>query len=345
MSSSGGLANRVDRDNLIRLAEIYDTAVGIVSAFHTLFTRQKDLVANTKHFERYPDLSHPDGNPATPDFTVLLDDGSALVGEIANLPLSEQGVDALCRQILRYDGLTEVPAGAGATVRPTWVDVLLFVNVGNGTAAVQRIIRDRLQHPDHPYKPSAGPCIITAVPVPSGYTFERHGDADNGAPREGQRVGIGGWMAQNDITIRADYFVYNKAEWAFVNDPIDPLYLATHLWTHEFATRAASKPRTARTVHLAVNSTDLAAELKSKYGKGSSSDVERAMELLALGKFATRIDGANWEVAWGEFVQADNDLRAAIAAKAATPPREGTLGRLRRVQREEKQAATAQTLF
>lgn len=345
MSSGGGLTGRVDRDDLIRCAEIYDTAVGIVSAFHTLFTKQSVLAPTVAHFERYPNLVHSDGNPATPDFTVLFNDGSALVAEIANLPLAEQGVDGLCSQILRYDSLTEVPASRTSVAKPAWVDVMLFVNVGNGTAAVQRIIHERLRNSEHPYKPSAPPCIVTAIPSPSGYTFERHGDAANGVPREGDREGIGGWMMVRDINVRADYLVDNKAEWVFVNDPIDPLYLATHLWTHEFATRAASRPKTGSVVHLALNCGDLASELRTKYGKGSKNEVEHAMELLGRGKFATRVDGANWEVAWGEFTYADDDLRGAIATRAAKPPGEGTLGRLRRAQREIKKAATAQTLF
>lgn len=335
----------VDREELIRLAEVYDTAVGIVSAFHTLFTKQPILAATTTHFERYPNLPHPDGNRATPDFTVLFADGAALVGEIANLPLADQGIDGLCSQILRYDGLNEIAAGDNSTVQPAWVDVLLFVNVGNGTAAVNRIIHERLKNPDHPYKPSWAPCVVTAIPVPAGYTFERHGDAANGLLREGGREGIGQWMATNDINVKAEYLIDNKAEWVFVNDPIDPLYLATHLWTREFATKASGKPRTGRVVHLTVNCTDLATELKAKYGKGSRSEVEHAMELLARGKFATRVDGATWEVAWGDFNPFADDLRGAIAARAAAPPREGTLGRLRRAQREEKKAATAQTLF
>lgn len=345
MSSAGGLASRVDRDDLIRCAEIYDTAVGIVSAFHTLFTKQRDLAPTVVHFERYPELAHGDGNPATPDFVVLFVDGSVLVGEIANLPLADQGVDRLCSQILRYDSLPEVPASMGAVVPPAWVDVLLFVNVGTGTAAVHRIIDDRLESPDHPYKPSVPPCIVTAIPGSSGYTFMRQGDASNGQLREGERLGIGDWMMKADINVPANYFVDNKAEWAFVNDPIDPLYLATHLWTHEFATKAASQPRTGSVVRLALNCGDLASELKAKYGKGSRSEVDHAMDLLGRGKFATRLDGANWEVAWGDFAHADDDLRGAIATRAATPPGEGTLGRLRRAQREIKKSATAQTLF
>jgi len=345
MSSSGGVASRVDRDELIRGAEIYDTAVGIVSAFHTLFTKQPQLAPTVTHFERYPDLAHPDGNRATPDFTVLFSDGSALVAEIANLPLAEQGVDRLCSQILRYDAATEIPDSASSTTAPAWVDVLLFVNIGTGTAAVQRILHERFRNRDHFYKPSVAPCIVTAAPVPSGYTFERHGDAANGILREGERVGIGDWMGRSDINVPAEYLVDNKAEWVFVNDPIDPLYLATHLWTREFSTKASAVPKTGSVVHLAVNCGDLASELKAKYGKGSRREIEHAMELLARGKFATRVDGANWEVAWGDFNQSDDDLRAGIAARAATPPGEGTLGRLRRAQLEATREETAQRLF
>lgn len=345
MSSGGGLAKTLDRDELIRCAGIYDTTVGIVSAFHWLFTEQEVLAPTVRHFERYPDVAHPDGKRATPEFTVLFEDGAALVGEIANLTLRPEGVDSLCHQLLRYDRFTEIPGVGGTKVQPTSLDVLYFVNVGNGTAAVNQIIRTRMRDPDHFYKPSLPPCIITATPVASGYVFERQGDADNGVIREEGREGIGNWLTVNSINAKAGYFSANKATWAFANDPIDPLYLATHLWTHEFATRAGSKPKTARIVNLPIGTSALAAELKAKYGKGSKSEVERAMELLARGKFATRVDSANWEVAWGEFLQADDDLQSAIARRAASPPKEGTLGRLRHAQREEKRTTTAPTLF
>src|SRR3546814_10229985 len=85
-------------DDLVARADVYDRAVGIVSGFQFLFTEQASLSPTVAHFERYPLITHPDGKEATPDFTVLFHDGGALVGEVAQLSLADQGVDALCRR-------------------------------------------------------------------------------------------------------------------------------------------------------------------------------------------------------------------------------------------------------
>src|SRR3546814_18993668 len=82
-------------DDLFARDDVYDLAVWIVSGFLFLFTEQASLSPTVAHFERYPLITHPDGKEATPDFTVLFHDGGALVGEVAQLSLADQGVDAL----------------------------------------------------------------------------------------------------------------------------------------------------------------------------------------------------------------------------------------------------------
>lgn len=52
----------------------YDRCVDIVSVAEVWFTKSTGLRATVVHFERFPRLAHPDGNDATPDFTVLFND-------------------------------------------------------------------------------------------------------------------------------------------------------------------------------------------------------------------------------------------------------------------------------
>lgn len=323
-------------NDLVRRAEVYDLAVGIVSGFQFLFTEQAELSADVEHFERYPKVVHGDGNDATPDFTVLFKDGSALVGEIAQLPLADQGVDSICQQLQRYATLPAVPASPSATATPTLIDQLLIVKHGTGTAAVNRIIRDRLDSPDHLFNIEAPPCIVSAAPTDSGYTFERRGSGRNGNIREEQgREGINSWFMEGDINLGAKYFENIKAQWVFANDEIDALYLATHLWAREFPTMAEAAARLGRDVPVRFPTADLASSMREKYGRCNVADLNRAMSLLERGKFARRINTAEWEVVWGPFQQEGNDLRKALAARAESPPREGTVERFARATRAQ----------
>src|SRR3546814_12058738 len=87
-----------------------------------------------------------------------------------------------------------------------------------------------------------------------------------------------------------------------MNDEIDQLYLAAHLWTREFPTMfGAQDEGERRQSPMRTTSGDLAATLRKKYGKCRSADVTRAMELLERGRFARRVSGSEWEVAWGPF--------------------------------------------
>jgi hypothetical protein len=67
----------------------YDRRVDIVSVAEVWFTRAQGLSGTVRHFERFPKVTHTDGNDATPDFTVLFTDDTALVGELSNLALAE----------------------------------------------------------------------------------------------------------------------------------------------------------------------------------------------------------------------------------------------------------------
>lgn len=180
-------SNPYSAQRLIANYDLYDRSVDIVSSYEWLFTETKDLPGTVSHFERYPKIAHPDGRQATPDFTVLFTDATALVGEIANIPLIDEGVDGLCEQILRYDRLTAVLGPDGRECPVSVVDVLLLVPFEIGTDAVRRVLAERLDNPDHPYKPSRRPAIYQFARLSDRYVFQRRPDAVNGSLHAGDR--------------------------------------------------------------------------------------------------------------------------------------------------------------
>jgi hypothetical protein len=167
--------------------DVYDTCADIVSAFEWLFTDPtvKDMPATVRHFERYPTVVSDAGTELTPDFTVLFNDGTAIVGEIAKIPLADQGVDRLCDQIGKYATVSSVPVGTGAASAS--VDVMLLVPMANGNNAYQRIIEQRMLDTEHPYSPAKAPAIVQFAREASGYTFQRLLAANNGSLDAGQR--------------------------------------------------------------------------------------------------------------------------------------------------------------
>ncbi len=185
---------------------------------------------------------------------------------------------------------------------------------------------ERFADPEHSFKPSVAPCVVQFGFDEGRYIFQRLPDPRNGTLREGNRVdGIGQWFEKSEINVRPSGFSEIKAARAFINDAADPLYLATHLWAKTFATRAADAPRPVR---LEVRPDDLAAALRAEFGGVRTSDVDRALNLLAIGKLADRLtDGC--VVAWEELrVPGDKDLAHAIATRACRPPSRSVSSRL-----------------
>jgi len=138
----------------------YDRAVDVVSAFEMAFTTSNsDVPGTVRRFERFPRIPTDGGATLTPDFTVVFNDGTGLVGEIARLALHENSAESLCRQIEKYDALRQLPDGSGMTA-VSQTDVLLLVPQAVGVAAVKRMVVDRFANPEHPYKPSVAPCVV-----------------------------------------------------------------------------------------------------------------------------------------------------------------------------------------
>lgn len=308
----------------------YDRSVDIVSSWEMIFTESETpLPARVRHFERFPSVTAGDGNPATPDFSVLFDDDTGLVGEIANFSLRDESVDALCRQIQRYDELRQLPAGGGALAAVEQVDVMLFVPIDLGTDAVRRILRERYAEEGHFYKPAAPPIIIQFVlqPERERYVFQRRPDGGNGQFRDGSRdddARLSNWFDRSDVKTKPEHFREIKAARGFVNDAVPDLYLATFLWSKTFADQAGDSGE-GRPVRLEITPSVLAARLRDEYGLVRTGDVERALGLLTRAKLAER-GPEGWIVFWTELPKGphDHDLAETLARRAVRPPRRST---------------------
>lgn len=301
--------------SLLQGFDVYDQAVDVVSAFEWLHTDTASVPDTVKHFERYPSMTGTDGKGATPDFTVLFHQGAALVGEIARFSLRDESVDGLCAQLLRYDALTGVPDGRGGTVGVD-VDVVYFVEMELGYPALQRILVDRLADPGHPYKPSRPPMIVQYARTPERYVFQRLRDPGNGTLRDqGRSPSIGAFLDDQSLKIPPAHFTAVKAGRAFVNDTMDPLYLATHLWAKTLPTlfgRPTGQP-------ITVTEKGLGQSLREQYGLGNRTDVHQALLLLDQAGLAAPTDAkGEWNVAWRKIsTQRAGDLHRALASRAA----------------------------
>ncbi len=167
--------------------DVYDRAVDVVSVFEWLHTDPRvDAAGPVLHFERYPSIPAPDGKQATPDFTILFADGTAVAGEVARLALRKESVDKLCAQLGRYDSLTAVPDARGR-LQPADVDVMYLVEMRLGMAAVQRVLKERLADPGHPYSPVRPPVVVQYAREADRYIFQRIPAPENGALRDSGR--------------------------------------------------------------------------------------------------------------------------------------------------------------
>lgn len=225
-----------EADRLQAEFDLYDKHVDVVSAFEWLFTQTRELPVDVVHFERYPAIDDH-GITRTPDFTVLFEDGSAIIAEVANLAVHENSIEKACRQIGAYAPLRTVPGPEGSIEEATGVDVVLFVPMEAGPRAVNEIISARLHDDDHPYKPDRPPCIVQFTRDESKYMFQRVLDPANGHIAPGERNPHVEQFLDSGLHIPPRHFQTVKSERRFINDPIPALYLATHLWMFTWPTR------------------------------------------------------------------------------------------------------------
>ncbi|WP_309110188.1 hypothetical protein [Saccharothrix sp.] len=300
---------------LLETYSTYDEHVDVISAFEWMFTQVKDLAATVRHFERFPKIAIGRKVELTPDFTVLFSDGSAIVGEIAKIAVHENSVDKLCRQLGNYDALTSVPVARGELAKVEQVDVLQLVNVRVGYAAVQRIIVDRYTNAAHPYKPSRAPTIVQYARDREVYTFQRILHPDNGDVVRGERTpNIGDYLDQG-LNIKAAHFVKIKAERALINDQVDPLYMATHLWAKTWPSMYG-----VGSTDIVIKPAETADVLRRQHGVGRALDVKNALELLEAAGLAAKEDAGSWRISRKLLGRSgDREVHSIIARRACAP--------------------------
>lgn len=315
--SSGAAEQR-----LLAEYETYDQHVDVVSALEWLFTEVKDMGQTVAHFERFPRITLG-GKTLTPDFTVLFSDGTGIVGEIAKIALHENSVDKVCTQIGNYAVLDHIPGPGGRLTAVDHIDVMLLVHADVGLAAIKRIIRERFADSEHPYSPPEPPCIAQFFRTESHYTFQRLPDPDNGALRSGERTpDVGAYMSEG-LRIQATRFVATKARRGFINDPINPLYLATHLWTRTWPTEFGGGQD-----NITVEEQATAELVKRQYGVGGVTVVRQALDLLKQAGLAVSQGGGTWTVSRRLLGRSgDRDVHRHIARRATTRSTPRVVGR------------------
>jgi hypothetical protein len=311
-------------DRLLRDYRIYDEAVDIVSAFEGLFTQSASLPATVRHFERYPRIKRPDSDDLAPDFTVVFNDGAGIAGEVSRLSLRDESLDTLAQQVGNYDRITELPVGKGGTAQVTHTDVLLLIKADVAVQAFTRL-RAAANDPDHPYNPSRLPCIVQFSLVDNKYVFIRHADPDNPRLRENSRprddkdrtIAIGAWMEESSVSVPDTLFIRPKVARAFMNDPLDPLYLASHLWQREIAEMAGAA-RGGTRIRVELSEAEVARLLRTRYGTGRKAEVGHAMKLLERAGLAERIDhNDRWAVAFHQLARGRSTEVHRVIAKRA----------------------------
>lgn len=318
---SSGPQNPGELERLLTEFRLYDRNVDVVSAWQYLFSGS-ELASETHLFDRFPYVPISGGSTVAPDFTLLRTDGSALIGEIANFPVDEAPVDRLCEQLGRYDGIHGLHGPDGSNVALKHCDVMLLVPFALGTAAIRRVIRDRLADPTHPFKPSSTPVIVQFELSGDKYVFQRIPDPVNGVVRDQgspDAKRLSRWLEDESIQVGVRRFSEIKAARAFVNDPVPDLYLATFLWAKTFPVVAGRRPP----LDLMITPSAIAERLRMEHGKVRAADIRRALRLLSRAGLAEE-RGREWLVHWrelrprqGERETAETLARLAVGSSAS----------------------------
>ncbi len=294
----------------------YDRSVDIISIAEVWFTKSKDLAGTVEHFARFPRLTHPDGNPATPDFTVLFKDGTAIAAELSHLALPDGSLDDLAAQLRRYDSLTDVPSAARTGVgKPVWeIGVLVFVPIAVANAACDRLAA-AIKDPDHPYSPAKPPMVLgyTLEPGTQAYTFVRPTRAMNDLLADhGRDPSLSKWLEEGSDTLRGlpKHFAPIKAQARFMNDGPPALYTATVLWGTLLPSYLADSNQLAP-VDLAFTVDKLAALMRDDYGFGRNNDVLAALEFLKIARLAEDT-GSGWTIFFRDLGGIEGDISQAL---------------------------------
>ncbi|MGI5950444.1 MAG: hypothetical protein ACOX61_01155 [Brooklawnia sp.] len=306
-------------EQLLDEFKVYDQAVDVVSSYHWLFTEVEGLAETVTHFERYPRVP-VDGKTVTPDFTVLFNDSTGMVGEVARISLRDESVNSLCSQLHGYSELDRLPGpptrkGPQPYAPVALVDVLFLTQQLTVKDAVRRILDERFDDPNHPYKPGRLPVVVSFAQNGDQYVFMLW-PARNGTINKGNRA-----VAYGDIdpfSCRPDQFDRNKVQYGFMADPVPALYMATRLWTRVL-------PSAFWGSEVTVPLDKLVTAVRNQHeGHGTTSEVRRGMQVLVAADLAKEtIPDKEWVVNRQSLRRTNKDVAAAIAErvrKAATKP-------------------------
>lgn len=299
--------------------ERYDRCVDIVSAAEVWFTKAAGMRDAVAHFERYPTIDTGE-IVATPDFTVLFNDGTAYVGELSNLSLQAASLDSLCEQIGRYDRLDRVPGPNRALVEVSAVDVLLFVPHSDANSAVARMAA-AIEDEDHFYAPSRFPSVFawSFEAMKTRYVFTLAGGQQNQRPRgHGRDPSLESWMSSEtsyDTLIGLPrHFQAIKVASRFMNDPTPPLYMATLLWGTVLPSMSGGEG------DVATSAAELADRLRHDYGRGKASEVAQALELLRIAGLAAHDGEEGWVIAHQPINRHEDDLAETLIDRYKSRP-------------------------
>lgn len=302
-----------DADDLLDKYQVYDQAVDVVSCYQWLFAKVSELAATVRHFERYPRIPVGTKN-LTPDFTVSFVDGSALVGEIARFARTDESIEGVCSQLQGYSSLAQVPDVPnrhGRQFTPAEpVDVAFLTHMRLAKSAAQHIFRERLDEPEHSFKPTRRPVLIEFSQDKDEYVFVLYPEG-NGALHRGTRDHVYG--DKEPFVCRPSQFDRIKIQFGFVNDPVAPLYMATRLWLRVFPTSFWDADRQEVTIPLA----ELVDAVHEQHeGKGTVEEVRRGMEVLVAARLAKEAKpGKEWTVRRVNLDRTDRDVAQAIAER------------------------------
>lgn len=288
MPDEGEFEQRLDR------YARYDEYSDIVSSLQWLFTCTTELQSVVAHFERFPKFV-VDDRKVTPDFTVLFHNGNAIVGEIATLALHEGSVQSLAKQVDSYLRAAQVPVGTGGrTAQVQSVGVLLLMPLNAASNTVDRLI---LQ-PEHGKTFAQPPCIAAyAREGDRRYNYNRIRHPGNGTlPDNGSAADLTRYLDAN-LSIAITNFASLKAEYPFTNDPVDDLYLATHLYTRTWPTMYGEELQQGE-VRVDIDATHTALRIQNP--RIQKADIRRALGLLKDAGRAKNRDGG-WDVRFGQM--------------------------------------------
>lgn len=247
----------------------YDQYADVVACWEYLATHVTAIKSDVVDFHRFPKVPHSRKTGArhlTPDF-VWEGSDSALLGEICTVPAKGEGVKSAVDQVANYMlATTRLDPDGNAVGLGSVETVVLTPHSSTSTTEAALLSTPTLRDlaAEHNVRP---PVVVSFSADRGEYTFVKSAHPQNGEPD----LFPGLARALDKVTVRLgpNKFTHFKVSGPFINDPIPPLYLASYLLARGMVGRGK-----------AVKVADVVAPLQERYGRGASSDVSNALDLL-----------------------------------------------------------------